>query len=165
MSPATEAGSRPGRRVTFLARTRNVTQRMRPDCLRPCASLRADLRLAIQAAVRQNSLRGTPLRSNTLPQIGGRSIGTLRCQCTQPERRAAGADTRVRTGADGLPDSWRNWPLALIQIAYAAIKNTKKLSRAWYRPLCPRACDGSLLGLAAAPQSAAASSSNLRQCV
>lgn len=35
-SPATEAGSRPGRRVTFLARTRNVTQRMRPDCLRPC---------------------------------------------------------------------------------------------------------------------------------
>ena len=55
-SPATEAGSRPGRRVTFLARTRNVTQRMRPDCPRPCASLRANLRHAIQSAVRQNSL-------------------------------------------------------------------------------------------------------------
>ena len=56
LSPATDAGSRPGRRVTFLARTRNVTQRMRPDCLRPCASLRANLRHALQSAVRQNSL-------------------------------------------------------------------------------------------------------------
>ena len=56
-----EAGSRPGRRVTFLARPRvagrrNVTQRMRPDFLRPCAALRANLRHAIQSAVRQNSL-------------------------------------------------------------------------------------------------------------
>ena len=35
LSYITEAGSRPGGRVTFLARTRNVTQRMRPDCPRP----------------------------------------------------------------------------------------------------------------------------------
>ena len=104
LSPATEAGNRPGRRVTFLARTRNVTQRMRPDRLRPCASLRANLRHAIQSAVRQNSLRSKLLRSNTLPQIGERSIGTLRCQCPQPESRAAGADTRVRAGTDGLPE-------------------------------------------------------------
>ena len=64
------AGSRPGRRVTFLARTRNVTQRMRPDCLRPCASLRANLRHAIQSAVPPSSLRGfaAPLRQTAASQ-------------------------------------------------------------------------------------------------
>ena len=45
----TEAGSRPGWRVTFLARTRNVTQRMRPCYLRH----------AIQSAVPPNSLCAT----------------------------------------------------------------------------------------------------------
>ena len=38
---------------------------MRPDFLRPCAALRANLRHAIQAAVRQNSLRAEALRSNS----------------------------------------------------------------------------------------------------
>ena len=38
---------------------------MRPDFLRPCAALRVNLRHAIQAAVRQNSLRAEALRSNS----------------------------------------------------------------------------------------------------
>jgi hypothetical protein len=35
---------------------KKVSKEYKPDCLRPCASLRANLRHAIQSAVRQNSL-------------------------------------------------------------------------------------------------------------
>ena len=80
LSPATEAGNRPGRRVTFLARTRNVTQRMCPNCLRPCASLRANLRHAIQSAVRQNSLcaaRAAQTRCRKLDDEATLSFGSV----------------------------------------------------------------------------------------
>ena len=55
-SPATEAGSRLGWRLPFLARASKGSKRTRPCCLRPCAALRANLRHAIQTAVRPNSL-------------------------------------------------------------------------------------------------------------
>jgi len=35
---------------------KKVSKEHKPDCLRPCAALRANLRHAIQSAVRQNSL-------------------------------------------------------------------------------------------------------------
>ena len=38
LSPATEAGSRPGRRPSFLARASKEGKRTRPDCLRPYAT-------------------------------------------------------------------------------------------------------------------------------
>ena len=56
MPPAAEAGSRPGRRPTFLL-VQEGGARTRPCCLRPCAALRANLRHPIQSAVRPNSLR------------------------------------------------------------------------------------------------------------
>ena len=64
-------------------------------------SLRANLRHAIQTAVRQNSLRSKLLRSNTLPLVSSRSNAVLRQRCPQPEQRATGADTRVDTGTGG----------------------------------------------------------------
>ena len=48
-------------------------------------------------------------RSNTLPQVRARCNAVLRQRCPQPEPRAAGADTRVNSGADGLRGLWRNW--------------------------------------------------------
>ena len=103
LSPATEAGSRPGRRVTFLARTRKVTQRMRPDCLRPYATFH----FAPGKPASRDSICGAAKlalrcarRSNTLPQVSSRSNAVLRQRCPQPEPRAAGADTRA--GAGGL---------------------------------------------------------------
>ena len=70
---------------------------MRPDCLRPYASLQANLRHAIQSAVRQKLALRRARRSNRLPQVRARCIGTLRCQCPQPNR-APQAQWWVDTG-------------------------------------------------------------------
>ena len=93
---------------------------MRPDCLCPCAALRANLRHAIQAAVPPNSLRGTPLRSDKRRQVRTRSNAVLRQRCPQPEPRAAGTDRRE--GTDGLRDLGRNWLEVHAFISVAAIK-------------------------------------------
>ena len=73
-------------------------QRAPPYSLRPCASLRANLHHAIQAALPPNSLCGTPLRSDRRRQVSSRCNAVLWQRCPQPEPRAAGADTRVDTG-------------------------------------------------------------------
>ena len=107
VSCTTEAGSRPGRRPSFLARASKEGKRTRPDCPRPYAAFhfapgkpasRHSVCCAAKLALR------CARRSNTLPQVRARSIGTLRCQCPQPEQRAAGSATRVDAGADGLHD-------------------------------------------------------------
>ena len=46
----------------------------------------------------------TALRSDKRRRVRARSIGTLRCQCPQPESRAPGASTREGAGTDGLRD-------------------------------------------------------------
>ena len=86
LSPATEAGSRPGWRVTFLARTRNVTQRMRPDCLRPCALLRANLRHAIQSAVRQNSLCAARAAQTGCRKLDHKALALFGANARSPNR-------------------------------------------------------------------------------
>jgi len=50
---------------------KKVSKEHRPDCLRPCAALRANLRHAIQSAVPPNSLRGfaAPLRQTAASQM------------------------------------------------------------------------------------------------
>ena len=55
------SGQRPGLApagevLSFASPKDKYPKKRRPDCLRPCASLRANLRHAIQSAVRQNSL-------------------------------------------------------------------------------------------------------------
>ena len=102
LSPATEAGSCPGRRVTFLARTRNVTQRMRPDCLRPCAALRANLRHAIQSAVPPNSLRAF---SAPLKQTAASQSTMQRCPVAALPAAQTACRRRRHTGACGY-----GWP-------------------------------------------------------
>ena len=70
-------------------------------------------------------------------------------------------------GTGGLPELRRIQPLALIRHAVAAIKinlETIQLPESGIAPFA-HACDGKFLGLAVAPQSATASSSNLRQPV
>ena len=105
----TEAGISP-RQATYFLACQKVSKEHSPIVCVPSlrfTSLRANLRHAIQPAVRQNSLRAGALRSNTLPQVRSRSIGTLRCQCPQPEPRAVGAARRANAG--GLQELWRNW--------------------------------------------------------
>ncbi len=136
---ATEAGISPRRATFFSCSCKQRRQKNTPR-------LSASLRFATgKPASRHSGCGAAKLalryarRSNRLPQICSRGIGTLRCQCPQPEPRAAGADTRVGAGTDGLRELRRNQPLALIPQAVAAIKNTKKLSgtRIRYCPLCP----------------------------
>ena len=96
-------------RYFLLLRQKISTQRkgdptVRVPTLR-FTSLRANLRHAIPSAVPPNSLRGyaaAPLRSDKRRQVRSRSNAVLRQRCSQPEQRAAGADTRVGADTGGL---------------------------------------------------------------
>ena len=158
---SSEAGSRPGRRVTFLARTRNVTQRMRPDCLRPCASLRANLRHAIRSAVRQNSLCATRAAQTGCRKFVHDALALCGANARSPNR-VPQAQThgweQAASKSCGEIGFYLNHKLRL---------QLSNLMEAIFRYLapCAHACNGGLLRLASAPQSADASCSNLRQRV
>ena len=70
---------------------------MRPDCLRPCASLRANLRHAIQSAVPPNSLRAC---SASLKQTAASQI-TMHWHSSVPMHAARTACRRRRHTGDG----------------------------------------------------------------
>jgi len=158
---SSEAGSRPGGRVTFLARTRNVTQRMRPDCLRPCASLRANLRHAIRSAVRQNSLCATRAAQTGCRKFVHDALALCGANARSPNR-VPQAQThgweQAASKSCGEIGFYLNHKLRL---------QLSNLMEAIFRYLapCAHACNGGLLRLASAPQSADASCSNLRQRV
>ena len=81
------------------------------NATRLSASLRYVSLRSGQTCVTPFSLRCRPTRfalaarrSDKQRQVRARCIDTLRCQCPQPEQRAAGADTRVEAGADSRLD-------------------------------------------------------------
>ena len=137
--PATEAGISPRRATYFLARQK-VSKEHGPTVRVP--ALRYGKTCVTLPGLRCRPTRGAlaALCSDRRRQVRARCNAVLRQQCPQPQHRAAGADKRA--GADGLRELRRNRPLALIQIAGAAIKNISKLSgsrtRIWSCPLCPR---------------------------
>ena len=98
LSYTTEAGISPRRATFFSCSCKQRRQKNTPR-------LSASLRFATgKPASRHSGCGAAKLalryarRSNRLPQICSRCIGTLRCQCPQPEPRAAGTDTRVNSG-------------------------------------------------------------------
>ena len=137
-------------------------KKRRPECLCPCASLRANLRHAIQAAVQQNSL------------CAARAAQT-RCRNSDEKILALfGANARsLNRVPQAQPDGWERTArktcgeIRLKRLS-ELLWQLSNLSRSY--PVsgiapCAHACDGSLLWRATAPESADASSSLLRQCV
>jgi len=59
---------------------------MRPDCLRPCASLRANLRHAFQAAVRQNSLCATRSAQTGCRKFEDKALALCGANARSPNR-------------------------------------------------------------------------------
>ena len=79
-------------------------------------------------------------------KVSSRSNAVLRQRCPQPEPRAAGADTRVNAGADGLQELRRNLALAPTQQAVAAIKINKEAIPHPVSPLLPTPATASSWG-------------------
>ena len=102
-SPATEAGSRPGRRPSFLARASKEGRRTRPCCLRPSGFAYGQTCVTpFRLRCRPTRCAALPLRSDKRRQVRSRCNAVLRQRCPQPEPRAAGADTRVGADTGGL---------------------------------------------------------------
>ena len=104
-----------------------------------------------------------PLRSDKRRQVSSRCNAVLRQRCPQSEPRAAGADTR-----DG---NQYGWPARFMKKSASSAYSNCGSSYQFHQEAicfpCPfaRACDGGLLLRAAAPQSADAFTSYLRQPV
>ena len=94
------SGQRPGLApagevLSFASPKDKYPKKRRPDCLRPCASLRANLRHAIQSAVRQNSLcaartaqtRCRKLEHEALALFGANARSLNRVPQAQPDGR------------------------------------------------------------------------------
>jgi hypothetical protein len=96
-----EAGTRPGRRGTFLARASKVPKRTRPFCPCPCASLRASSVLYPRAAP-WNSLRATRFtRTTTASQITKQLCPSAQLPAPGSARQAMGK--RGKAGTEYLP--------------------------------------------------------------
>ena len=83
----------PKNATRLSASLRYVSLRSRQTCVTPFRLRCRPTRFALAAR-----------RSDKQRQVRARCIDTLRCQCPQPEQRAAGADTRVEAGADSRLD-------------------------------------------------------------
>ena len=104
LSPATEAlpatpGFRPGGRLTFLL-VQESKQRTQPYRPRPCASLRANLRHAIQTALPPNSLRAC---SASLKQAAASQFTMQRCPAAALPAARTACRRRKHTGGYGRP--------------------------------------------------------------
>ena len=154
MSSATEAGSRPGRRPSFLARASKEGKRTRPDCPRPCAAHRANLRHAIRSALRQNSLCATRSAQTACRKFDDDALALFGANARSPNRvPQAQPDGWERTacktcgeiGLKRLPEL--RWQLSNLFLSYSVYGIAP----------CAHACDGGLLRRAVAPQSETAS--------
>ncbi len=104
LSPTTEAlpatpGFRPGGRLTFLL-VQESKQRTQPYRPRPCASLRANLRHAIQTALPPNSLRAC---SASLKQAAASQFTMQRCPAAALPAARTACRRHKHTGGYGRP--------------------------------------------------------------
>lgn len=141
-SHAAEDGSRPVSRGTFFCfatgspAESKYPKKRRADHLRPCASLRANLRHTIQAALPPNSLRGF---AASLSQTAASQFTMHRCPAAALPAAQTACRRRRHTSECERPASVVEKPASsALKIAIAPTSFPKKLSRIRSRPFCPR---------------------------
>ena len=148
LSYTTEAGISPRRATHFLSP--ESKQRAQPDCLRPRASLRANLRHAIQAAVRQNSLCATRAAQTGCRKFVHDALALCGANARSPNR----VPQALTHGWERIRAACESYEQTGLQRLFSKRKQLSKVKRSYPASgIAPfaHACDGGLLVLAAAP--------------